>query len=149
MDRRYYRRMQAYWARAEARGRRKIDMLDLTSWLDYWHTHIDWRGRGNRRTENRPAIAMATVRLLCYLELRAKSRRELIQLWATLCENTMDNAVYAQSINPNGPTDPHDFLGVTWDPPVPEWAATAIPATHQLGMVNYDGNVLYLVRARV
>jgi hypothetical protein len=141
--------MQAYWARAEARGRRNIDRLDLTSWFDYWHTHVDWYGRGNTRPENVPKIAAATVRLLQHLEGLAKDRSEPIQLWATLCGNTMDNAVYAHSPNPNGSVYAHDFHAVTWDSPVPDWAAAAVPsATHQIGMASYDGEVVYLVRQR-
>ncbi|GAB3361929.1 hypothetical protein [Lysobacter tyrosinilyticus] len=149
MDRRYRKRMQAYWARAEARGRRNIDRLDLTSWFDYWHTHVDWYGRGNTRPENGPEIAATTVRLLQHLEMLAKDRSEPIQLWATLCGNTMDNAVYAHSQNPNGSPYPHDYHAVTWDPPVPDWVAAAVPSgTHQIGMANYDGEVVYLVRQR-
>ncbi|MEG3792609.1 hypothetical protein V1318_21015 [Lysobacter sp. CCNWLW3] len=149
MDRRYRKRMQAYWARVEARGRRHIDRLDLTGWFDYWHTHVDWYGRGNSRPENAPEIAAATVRLLQYLELLAKDRPEPIQLWATLCSNTMDNAVYAHSQNPNGTACPRDFRAVTWDPPVPGWVSAAIPSGgHQIGMASYGGEVVYFVRKR-
>lgn len=148
MDRRYRKRMQAYWARAEARGRRKIDDLDLSSWFDCWHTHVDWYGRGINRPENIPEIAAATVRLLRYLEMIAKDRPEPIQLWATLCGNTMNNAVYAHSRNPNGTIYPHDFPGVTWDSPAPDWAASAVPNTHQIGTTCYDDGVVYLVRQR-
>ncbi|MES2820886.1 MAG: hypothetical protein V4812_18080 [Pseudomonadota bacterium] len=149
MDRRYRKRMQAYWARAEARGRRNIDRLDLTTWFDYWHTHVDWNGRGNTRPENIPEIAVTTIRLLQYLELLAKDRSEPIQLWATLCGNTMDNAVYAHSQNPNGTVYPHDFHAVTWNPPVQDWLAAAVPSgTHQIGMARYGGEVVYLVRLR-
>ena len=142
MDRRYRKRMQAYWSRAEARGRRNIDRLDLTSWFDYWHTHVDWYGRGSR-TENIPEIAAATVRLLQYLEMRARGRSEPIQLWATLCGNTMDNAVYAHSPNPNGTPYPHEFAAATWDVPVPDWVSAAVPGTsHQIGTASYDGEVV-------
>lgn len=149
MDRRYRKRMQAYWARAEARGRRSIDRLDLTSWFDYWHTHVDWYGRGNSRSENIPEIAAATVRLPHYLEMAASGRSEPIQIWATLCGNTMDNAVCAHSKNPNGTVYPHDFPGVTWDSPVPDWVADAVPNTHQVGTTSSGGEVVYLVRRRV
>ncbi|WP_051293716.1 hypothetical protein [Pseudoduganella violaceinigra] len=140
--------MQAYWARAESRGRCNIDRLDFTGWFDYWHTHLDLYGRGNCRPENIPEIAAATVRLLLYMELRGKARPEPIQYWATLCGNTMDNAVYAHSPNPNGSAYPHDFPGVTWDSPAPDWMMAAMPATHQLGSASYDGEIVYLVRAR-
>ena len=149
MERRYRKRMQAYWSRAEARGRRNIDRLDLTSWFDYWHTHVDWYGRGNSRAENIPEIAATTVRLLQYFETLAQGRSEPIQLWATLCGNTMDNAVYAQSPNPNGTPYPHDFAAVAWDTVAPDWVSAAVPGTtHQIGTASYDGEVVYLIRQR-
>lgn len=149
MDRRYRKRMQAYWARAEARGRRQIDQLDMTSWFDYWHTHVDWYGRGNSRPENVPEIAAATVRLLQYLETLARDRSEPIQLWATLCGNTMGNAVHAHSRNPNGTAYPHSFHEVAWDLAVPDWVTASVPGgTHQIGMASDDGEVVYLVRRR-
>ncbi|WP_139215459.1 hypothetical protein [Lysobacter sp. cf310] len=149
MDRRYRKRMQAYWARAEARGRRQIDRLDMNSWFDFWHVHVDWYGRGNTGPENVPEIAAATVRLLQYLETFAKDRSEPIQLWATLCSNTMDNAVHAHSRNPNGTAYPHGFHAVDWDPTVPDWVAAAVPVgTHQIGSVGDAGEVVYFVRRR-
>jgi hypothetical protein len=149
MDRRYHKRMQTYWKRAEARERRSIERLDITSWFDYWHTHVDWHGRGNNRSENIPEIAATTVRLLQHFELLAKGRAEPIQLWASLCSNTMDNAVYAHSQNPNGSSYPHDFHEVTWDASVPDWVAAAVPSnTHQIGMASYDDGPVYLIRLR-
>ena len=149
MDRRYQKRMSAYWARAEARGCRSIDRLNLSGWFDYWHTHVDWYGRGNARPENRLDVATSTIRLLRYLEGRAQSRHEPLQAWATLCTNTMDNAIYAHSPNANGTPYPNDFHGVQWDAPVPQWVSTAATdSTHEIGTVSYDGDVVYLVRKR-
>jgi hypothetical protein len=149
MDRRYRKKMQAYWSRVEARGCQNIDRLDLTSWFDYWHTHVDWNGRGNSRAENIPEIAAVTIRLLRYFEMHAKARSEPLQLWATLCGNTMDNAVYAHSPNPNGTPYPHHFPETTWDVAVPDWVSAAVPGTtHQVGTTSYDGEVGYFVRQR-
>ena len=149
IDRRYRKRMQAYWKRTEARGRRSIERLDITSWFDYWHTHIVWYGRGNTRPENIPQIAATTVRLLQHFEMLAKARSEPIQIWACLCGNTIDNAVYAHSQNPNGSPYPHDFHKVTWDTSVPDWVAATVPTnTHQIGMTSHDGKAVYLVRLR-
>ncbi len=148
MDHRYRKRMQAYWARVEAREHRKIDRLDIMSWFDYWHTHIDWRGRCKAHPENIQAVISTGIRLLQHLELRAKNRPEPIQLWATICSNTMDNAVYAHSKNPNGNDYPHDFQGVIWDYPVPNWIMALLSTSHQVGMLNYDDEIIYIIRRR-
>jgi hypothetical protein len=141
--------MQAYWARAEARGRRTIDALDKAGWFDDWHTHIDWRGRGNARPENVPEIAAVAVRLLHRLENATEDRSEPIQLWATLCGNTMNSAVHAHSQNPNGSAFPHDFHDVAWDSPVPDWLSAVVPRdTHQIGMAESGDERVYLVRKR-
>ena len=141
--------MAAYWARAEARGCRKIDALDLSSSFDYWHTHVDWYGRGNAHIENRADVAASTVRVLRHLEERAEVRQEPLQVWATLCNDTMDNAVYAHSPNPNGTTHPHTHRGVSWGAPVPQWVPTAVDAAHEIGTCSSSDEIVYVVRRRL
>ncbi len=150
MDRHYRKRMSAYWARAVAKGCRQIDRLDFSSWFDYWHTHIDWYGRGNDRPENRSDVAKATISLLKYLEQRAQATTYApIQIWATLCPNTIDNAVYAHSVNPNGTPYPHDFHGVQRDASVPEWlSAEVIDDSYDIGLISDDGEITCFIRPR-
>jgi hypothetical protein len=149
MDRRYRKRMAAYWARAEARARRKIDALDLSSWFDFWHTHVDWYGRGNAHIENRADVAASTVRVLRHLEERAGLREEPFQVWATLCNDTMDNAVYAHSPNPNGTAYPEVHRGVLWGAPVPKWVSAAVDAAHEVGAFSRGEGFVYVVRRRL
>ena len=40
MDRRYLKRMEAYWADVERR-RRSFDWIADSDFFDFWHTHID------------------------------------------------------------------------------------------------------------
>jgi hypothetical protein len=148
MDRRYRKRMDRHWAAAEAKGRHAIDRLDPSSWFDYWHTHVDWKGRGNRRVENRLAVYSRALDLLRYLDGRLSSRNEPIQTWATFCPNTMDTAVWAHSPNPNGSEFPRDFAEVDWVAVVPEEIATLVAEPYQVGAAHYSGEVVYLVRRR-
>src|SRR3569833_1211274 len=104
--------MQRHWAEAEARGLAAIDNLDSTSRFDLWHTHVDWKGRGNSRPENVAAVNVCAVRLLQHLESRLRTRSEPVQTWVALCPDTRDTAVYAHSPNPNGSEFPHDFYYV-------------------------------------
>ncbi|WP_148040984.1 hypothetical protein [Montanilutibacter psychrotolerans] len=124
--------------------------MDLSSWFDCWHTHVDWQGRGDAKPENQADAAATTVRVLRYLEQRAQNRREPIQLWATICEGTMDNAVYAHSLNPNGTPYPNDFAGAQWDVQVPDRILAALSGdAHQVGTVSYGDAVVHLVRKRL
>ena len=149
MDRRYRKRMAAYWVRAEARACRRIDALDISSWFDCWHTHVDWYGRGNSREESREDVAASTVRVLTHLAERAETRHEPLQIWATLCNDTMDNAVYAHSPNPNGTAYPNEHHGVLWGKPVPEWVSAAVNATHEVGVAGHGDGVVYVIRPRL
>jgi hypothetical protein len=144
--------MTNYWARSEARARCSIDRLNFSSWFDFWHTHIDWNGRGNSQLGNRQDVAAATIRLLNYLELRAQDRREPIQLWATICDNTMDNAVYAHSPNPNRDSYPNDFKGTQWDASIPDWLAAVVHGgKFEVGayLGPYSDGAVYMVRKRI
>lgn len=149
MDRRYRKKMNAHWARAETKARRTVDSLDLSSWFDNWHTHVDWHGKGNSCQENRADVAAATVRLLQHIEHRATGRREPIQLWAMLFGDTRYNAVYAHSKNPNGTPFPHSFGDVAWGKLAPDWMTAAVPDdTYEIGTASDADEVVYLIRRR-
>lgn len=141
--------MLTYWARADSRAMHAIDGLDFTSWFDRWHTHVDWRGRGNAHPDNRGEVCRILVRLLGYLESRVSERSEPIQLWATLCPDTTDSAVYLHSPNPNGTPFPADLGDVQWGAPAPVGIAEALAGGgHDIGTVRYGDEVIYLVRRR-
>lgn len=36
-----------------ARASQNLSCLDPEDWFDYWHCHIDWQGKGDKRPENR------------------------------------------------------------------------------------------------
>ncbi|WP_349656446.1 hypothetical protein [Xanthomonas sp. 10-10] len=125
MDRRRRKRMERYWARAEAKARAAVDRLDPESWFDLWHTHLDWDGRGRASVEDRQMVNAVAVRVLCYLEKRLAHRGAAVQLWADLNSDTMDTGIYAHSANLNG---------------------TTFPATHRAGIASCDGSVRYVVQ---
>lgn len=149
MDRRYAKRMQAYWTRLEARARARIDRLDVSNRLDYWHLHPDGCGRGNAYAEQRMHVAALTIRLLCRLRQRTANAARPIQLWATLCRDTMDDAVFAHSPNPNGTPYPHAFDGVRWDAEMPEWVRAMADAEGcEAGVDGTGDSETYVIRCR-
>jgi hypothetical protein len=105
--------MDVYWKREFARAKRALDQRDYAGWFDLWHLHLDWKAKGNRSGEDRAAVAKFTYMLLNHAESLAHGRA--IQVFATICEDTGDNAVYLHSANPHGTPFPHAFGEIEWD----------------------------------
>lgn len=147
MDRRYKKKMDLYWAREERKNLAYLDRLDWSSWFDFWHLHPDWDARGNRYPVMRSAVANMTLRLFQYAESKAEGRVKPIQLWATFCEDTGDNAVYAHTENPNATSYPYDFAGVEWGQfPIAGLDSDADLSEYEIGRLNYEGSVQIILR---
>lgn len=146
MDRRYKKKMVGYWQREKKRSIRALDKLNIAGWFDYWHLHIDWYEKGNRFPENRRNVAISTFEILLFAQEKFESRAIPFQIWATICPNTADNAVYIHTVNENGTPFPHGFEGVTWgvDPPVELDGVINSPA-YKLGKVVYDSGPVYII----
>ncbi len=141
MDRRYRKRMARHWLSEERRAIASIERLDVETWFDLWHTHPDWDGKGNRCPENRAAVAEMTYRLLRFAEQRIAARKEPIQVFATICADTADNAVYLHSGNPNGTPFPHPFEGVRWGVAAPaELSGIFDAALHEVGWLESEAS---------
>lgn len=114
MDRRYKKRINRYWAKMEKKGWDALGNLDPDEWFDLWHTHLDWDGKGNTRPENRNRCIELVYKMLEKAEELTKHRGREVQCFAILHPNTMDNAVYIHSENPNGSVFPFQFESVRW-----------------------------------
>ncbi|MGO1002486.1 hypothetical protein [Lysobacter sp. CA196] len=149
MDRRYLKRMEAYWTRVGRRLPRSFGEFADSDFFDLWHTHADWRSRGNRSLSDRMRVAELTYRLLLDLEAFARSRPFPVQCWATLCGDTGSNAVYLHSANPNGVPFPYDFDGIEWEArPPPEAASIDCAATHKIGRLRYPNATVHIIQLR-
>jgi hypothetical protein len=129
-DRRYLKKMTRYWAAEEARATVALQDALASEWFDYWHTHLDWKGRGNRHGSDRTAVAAALLRLL---ERAVACRRQDTQCWVVLAPDSGQSALFLHSPNPQGTPWPHPFDGVTWDIEAPDWLAPVMAPHHQLG----------------
>jgi len=117
-DRRYLKKMTRYWAAEETKANATLDRVRESEWFDYWHTHLDWKGRGNRHVSDRTTVAAGLLRLL---KRAVSSEREDVQCWVMLAQDTGQSALYLHSPNPQGTPWPHPFDGVTWDIELPGW----------------------------
>lgn len=145
IDRRFEKRISRYLAEREKRSLEALEGIEIEDWFDFWHLHPDFRIRANRV---RPMVAALTLRLLEKAESLVASRRDPIQPWAQLCENTGYTAVYLHSPNPNGSAYPYAFEGVEWGIAEPEEVRGLIKPTHELGLLLSDGGKTYVIRNR-
>lgn len=148
MDRRYKKKMAAYWIREKNKSLESLDRLDFSSWFDYWHLHPDWYAKGNRFSEDRRSVALSTWELLLHAEQRLKSRKSPYQVWATICANTADNAIYIHTENKNNTAYPHEFEEITWSVSPPKELENLVDmVTHRLGKVVYEFETVYIITA--
>ena len=142
--------MENYWRSQLRSAERNLDRVDLSSWFDLWHTHIDWKSKGNRFPETRLAAANLTYTVLQLAENKAKHRSAPIQVWAICCSNTGDNAIYFHTPNDNGSDYPYAFEGVTWGvTPSNELKSVSIGPHHEWGLYTaLDNEILYFLRSR-
>ena len=146
MDRRYAKRMESYWTRQYRKAIRDLDRVDIGSWFDLWHTHIDWDSKGNRFLEQRMRAATLTYDAYQYALSRAKGRAEPIQVWAHFCEDTGNNAVYVHTPNANGTAFPYVFVDTEWGVAAPPELEHLPLAAFELGRMRFNGETSYVLR---
>lgn len=149
MDRRYKKRMTFYWDRERKKSFEAIGALDFSTWFDLWHTHPDWKCKGNRYIEDRITVAKMTYDLLKYAEDLAGNRE--IQIFATICEDTGSNAVYFHTKNPNSTPFPFDFNSkVEWGVTTPSVLENIVDLViHEIGKAKYDDEIEYIIRKKL
>ncbi len=149
MDRRYAKRKAAYWSRRRAEAFARLHGLDVTSWFDVWHVHPDMSSKGNRFAEERAGVAAMTYELLLEAERLVAFRGDEVQVFATVCADTGDNAVCLHSVNPRGTPFPLGFEGVTWGVAAPpELRGVLDPERHEVGSQAGEGPVHFTIRRR-
>ena len=138
--RRYYRALQ------RDTGALRVD---IDGWFEYWHTHPDWRGEGNRGARDRRRHLAAGFTLFRRLLEQAAQARGPVQVFMLVdALDSSQDAVYVHTPNPNRDNFPMRYENVAWDVPVPvilrEFLADA---DWELGRFDgYPG--AYVVRSR-
>lgn len=148
MDRRYKKRIDRYWTTMRKQGLKALGELDMNSWFNFWHTHPDWDGKGNRCTENRASAAVLGYQLLMTAEKLSCHRDADLQCWATFCEDTGNNAIYIHSENPANTPYPYDFPDCQWGASKPDYLSELDFSAHELGRFVYTDEVVYVIRRR-
>ncbi|MGZ4996203.1 MAG: hypothetical protein ACXV8J_00010 [Methylobacter sp.] len=145
MDRRLQKRTGRYLAQQERVASDCIERLDINGWFDFWHTHSDMKCKANCA---KSMVALLTYKLLEKAEALFENRQAPIQIWATFCEETGNNAVYIHSPSPNNSSFPYDFDGVVWGTTEPPEVIGLLHSTHEIGKYQYDDEIVYVVRKK-
>lgn len=149
MDKRYQKRIERYWTKMEHKATEIFSNIDVDEWFDYWHTHLDWEGKGNVRPENRGRALTLTYQFLKLAEGLTQHRNNEVQCFAIVKPNTGDNAVYLHSANPNGTPFPHPYLDVQWGVTNAAFIDVIDFTTHEVGVFGNTSEHTYFVRKRV
>ncbi|WP_036109391.1 MULTISPECIES: hypothetical protein [Luteibacter] len=146
MDHRYRKKIERFWQRQEKRVRRHMDSIDIHGWFDYWHAHPAGLRSRRHHPENQDLAASTTVSWLRAFDTLAKTRTQPIQVFATLCDDPSNNAVWLHSPSPNKANYPHTFDRVEWEKSVPGWVADALEGTgFAVGAAGDEAGTLYVV----
>jgi len=133
MDRRFGKRIATYMDKHYARAVEYTESRDIFGWFDLWHSHIDWKSKCNRFSETRAIAARMTYKLLLATEIHFAPRREPIQIFALICEDTGSNAVYVHTSNPNGTPYPCELI-VDWGVEAPAELVDVVDhSIHEIG----------------
>lgn len=72
------------------------------SWFDFWHTHVDWNGKGNTDWKTREAYLKKLLKIFNDLRLKLQHYPHDFQLWLVIYENDSGaDSVYLHTRNPN------------------------------------------------
>ena len=149
MDRRYRKKIDAYWSREERKAALRVEDWARSEWFNYSHTHPDWRGKGNRSIEDRVSAAKIAIRLLGKLDEALRERELKTQCWVMLCADTAYDAVFVHSPNPYESVFPYVFPDARWDQDVPEWLERIVSAEqYVIGVGEREAKPCYFIRPR-
>ena len=118
------------------------------TWFDLWHTHVDWRGEGNHRSDLRRKCLAALHAGWLRVEAFATQLECPWQSWLVIDSNDSgQDAVYLHTPNPNRDNFSYRFEGVVWGATPPSWLMEFVAGDDiELGRSDYAGAELYWVR---
>lgn len=92
-----------------------------SDWFDLWHTHLDFRGHGNKSGRYRREHLQAGREIFESIEDKAKAYPFPYQLWVLVDRHdSSEDAVYVHTKNPNTDNFPYKYEGVSWSREAPD-----------------------------
>ncbi|MBF0598405.1 hypothetical protein [Faecalibacter rhinopitheci] len=77
------------------------------SWFDFWHTHVDWDGEGNKNFKIRLNYLQELLKLYENIKKELNLYPNNYQIWIVIDEkDSSEDAVYIHTKNPNNENFP-------------------------------------------
>lgn len=143
-DSEYYRKLHRD---AEAFA---IDVGD-SEWYDFWHTHVDWKGEGNKTPKDRREHLLALFTVFSRVRVQAGQLEKEYQTWIIVdpkdsSQDSSQDSVYLHTDNPNETPFPYAFETVNWEAEAPSYLREFLADDLQFGVSNEEGVELLWVR---
>jgi len=117
-------------------------------WYDFWHTHVDWDGRGNSGPADRQKHLAALF--IVWERVRGEAQRleAPFQTWVRVEEDSAQDGVYLHTPNVQQEDFPFGFEEVVWGVQVPSLLAEFVDDSDEVGRSEYEGVATLWVRKR-
>ncbi len=120
-----------------------------SDWYDFWHTHVDWDGRGNSTPEDRHKHLAALFTVWERVRKQAQMLERPSQTWLRIePEDSSQDAAYLHTPNPQRDVYPHEFEDVEWGIVPPSILVPFVDDRFEVGRCEYEGVVSFRVRER-
>ena len=87
-----------------------LSKIDLNSWFDLWHIHVDWDSEGETSWEKRKIYLKKLFDIYDTLSINIKKHHSNFQLWCLIdLEDSGSDSVYLHTKNPNEDNYPIRF----------------------------------------
>ena len=146
MDRRYKKRIKRYWSDMESKAIDYFDNIDLSSWFDYAHCHLDWKGKGDSRPENRVTCLELGYKIFQLSLNKCEVAKTDIQTWWSVHEESYDDAIYLHSENDNGTPYPYIYDGIVWNTKENELLTSIVDLSlYKIGVIKNSYGTTFIV----
>ena len=146
MDRRFKKRIERYWNEMESDAISILNDLDYSTWFDYWHCHMDNKGKGDSRPDLREYCLRLGYKLLKYAEEKCSNTDQDIQCWWSIHEESYDDAIYIHTENENGSPYPYDFEDADWNNSEFDLLNDIVDTkTHRVGKITNNYGITFVV----
>jgi hypothetical protein len=126
----------------------KLVIEHENAWFDFWHTHPDWYGEGNKSPELRRTFLRDLVTLFHSILEQSRVLNHPSQVWILIDpQDSASDSVYLHTQNPNRANFPMEFEGVNWGSSRPDLLSGIEGLENcDFGESIFNTEIIYLIR---
>lgn len=123
--------------------------MGADDWYDYWHTHVDWDGDGNKSIAARKKYISALFIIFDRLVEQSFSCPLPNQIWICVGGDSAEDAVYFHTPNPNNDNFPDTFEDLNMDVGCPLLLQDYFdPKIHRIGNSRIENKEFHFIFRR-